>query len=117
MIEDRLGAAVRSASLPRGWPSPMLAPVLEDLGYRAFCTSRAGWWHPGDRPLAIPRIGACRGMAIEEFAAIANAERRSLWRLQAMETAKRAVKACVGRRGWRRLREPLLRLRYPEAAR
>jgi peptidoglycan/xylan/chitin deacetylase (PgdA/CDA1 family) len=117
MIEDRLGAAVLVASLPRGWPSPLLAPVLGELGYRAFFTSRAGWWHPGDQPLAIPRIGACRGMAIEEFAAIANAEPRSLWRLQAMEAAKRTVKACVGRRGWRRLREPLLRLRYPEAAR
>ena len=117
IIENRLGARVIAASLPRGWPSPLLEPVLGDLGYRVFCTSRAGWWHPGDRPLAIPRIGAYRGMPIEEFAAIANAEPRALWRLQMMEAAKSAVKACVGRRGWRRLRDPILRIRYPEELR
>src|SRR5207249_11376994 len=65
MIEDRLGAAVVAAPLPRGWPSPLLEPVLRELGYRAFCTSRVGWWHPGDRPLAVPRVGAHRGMSIK----------------------------------------------------
>ncbi|HJQ83425.1 MAG TPA: polysaccharide deacetylase family protein [Candidatus Binatia bacterium] len=117
IIEDRLGIAVRVASLPRGWPTPILEPVLEELGYRAFCTSRAGWWHPGDRALAIPRVAATRGMPIEDFAAIANAEARALWRLQMVDTMKGAVKACVGRRGWRVLRNPLLRLRYSEESR
>jgi len=112
MIEERLGIAVRSASLPFGWPTPLLEPVLRELGYRAFCTSRPGWWHPGDRPLSIPRVTAYHGMPVEEFASIANAEPRALWRLQLLETAKGAVKACVGRRGWRALREPFLRLRY-----
>jgi hypothetical protein len=114
MIEDRLGSPVRSASLPRGWPPPNLEPILRELGYRVFCTSRAGWWHVGDRPLAVPRIPASPGMPLEEFAAIVNAEPRALWRLQALEAAKRTVKACVGRRGWAYLRAPLLRLRYSE---
>jgi peptidoglycan/xylan/chitin deacetylase (PgdA/CDA1 family) len=117
MIEDRLGAAVVAASLPRGWPSPLLEPVLGELGYRAFCTSRVGWWHPGDRPLAVPRVGAHRGMSIKTFAAIANAEPRALWRLQAIASVKGVVKACVGRRAWRRLRVPLLRLRYSQEMR
>ena len=52
------------------------------------------------------------GMPIEDFAAILNAEPRALWRLQTMQAAKDAVKACLGRRGWAALRMALLRLRY-----
>jgi peptidoglycan/xylan/chitin deacetylase (PgdA/CDA1 family) len=114
IIEDRLGTAVRSASLPFGWPTPILEPVLAELGYHVFCTSRPGWWHPGDRPLAMPRVTAHHGMELEEFAAIVNAERRALWRVQVVDGAKRAVKACIGRRGWRALRAPLLRFRYSQ---
>ncbi len=116
ILEDRLGAAVRSASLPRGWEPSGLESVLEGLGYRAFCTSRVGWWHPGDRPLAMPRIAVRRGMLIEEFVAILNAEPRALWRLQALETAKNAAKACLGVGGWQRLRAPWLALRYGSGA-
>ena len=112
LIEDRLGAAVRAASLPRGWEAPGMEAVLGDLGYRVFCTSRVGWWHPGDRPLLMPRIAVRQGMTLEDFAAILQAERRVLWRLQAIEAAKDLVKACLGRRGWAALRAPILRLRY-----
>jgi peptidoglycan/xylan/chitin deacetylase (PgdA/CDA1 family) len=112
MIEDRLGAAVRCASLPHGWAAPDLETVLRDLGYRAFCTSRVGWWHPGDSALAIPRVRVSLGMPVERFMAILNGEPRALWAPQAIEAAKNAVKACIGRRGWNRLRSPLLRLRY-----
>jgi peptidoglycan/xylan/chitin deacetylase (PgdA/CDA1 family) len=112
IIEDRLGAAVRSASLPRGWEPPELTPVLEEIGYRVFCTSRVGWWHPGDIALRIPRIAVRAGMPVESFAAILNAEPRALWGLQAIEAGKNAAKACLGRRGWQRLRAPLLKLRY-----
>jgi peptidoglycan/xylan/chitin deacetylase (PgdA/CDA1 family) len=112
LLEDRLGAAVTVASLPRGWEPPALAPVLEELGYRVFCTSRLGWWHPGDAPLSMPRIGVRRGMAVEEFAAIVDAQRGALWRLQTVEAAKNAAKACLGRRGWNRVRAPLLELFY-----
>ncbi len=111
ILEDRLGAAVRSASLPRGWEPPGLEQVLTGLGYRAFCTSRVGWWHPGDRPLAIPRVAVRRGMAPDEFVAIAAGAPRALWRLTAVEAAKNAAKACLGHGGWQRLRQPLLALR------
>jgi peptidoglycan/xylan/chitin deacetylase (PgdA/CDA1 family) len=111
MLEERLGVAVRSASLPRGWEPPALRPVLEELGYRAFCNSRVAWWYPGGDPLAIPRVAVRRGMVVEEFAAIVNAERRALWRLQAIEAAKNAAKSCLGLEGWQRLRAPLLALR------
>jgi len=112
MIEDRLGMAVRCASLPRGWPAPQLEIVLGELGYRAFCTSRVAWWHPGDPPLAIPRVRVSAGMPVERFVAIVEGRPRVLWRPQATEAAKNVVKACVGRHGWNRLRIPLLRLRY-----
>jgi peptidoglycan/xylan/chitin deacetylase (PgdA/CDA1 family) len=108
VLEDRLGAAVRSASLPRGWEPPDFERVLEDLGYRVFCTSRVGWWHPGGRALAMPRIAVRRGMQPEEFAAIAAGVPRALWGLQAVEVAKNAAKACLGHNGWQRLRAPLL---------
>jgi peptidoglycan/xylan/chitin deacetylase (PgdA/CDA1 family) len=111
IIEERLGAAVTSASLPRGWEPPGTRPVLASLGYRAFCTSRVAWWHPGGDPLAMPRIAVRRGMLVEEFASIVNAERRAIWRLQAVEAAKNAAKACLGTSGWQRLRAPLLALR------
>lgn len=112
IIEERLGAPVVSASLPRGWAPPHLEPVLRALGYRVFCTSRLGWWHPGDPALAMPRIAVTRGMELERFAAVLNAERRALWRLQAVEAAKNGAKRVLGRRAWTRLRAPLLRLRY-----
>lgn len=112
IIEDRLGAAVRAASLPRGWAPPAMESVLGELGYRVFCTSRVGWWHPGDAPLAMPRVAVRRGMALEDFAAILNAEPRALWTLQALDAAKNAAKTFLGRRGWNRLRTPLMRLRY-----
>jgi peptidoglycan/xylan/chitin deacetylase (PgdA/CDA1 family) len=111
ILEDRLGAPVRSASLPRGWEPPHCAAVLDELGYHAFCTSRVGWWRPGDPPLAIPRVAVRRGMAPDDFAAIAAAAPRALWGLQAVEAAKNAAKACLGHGGWQRLRAPLLALR------
>jgi len=117
IIEERLGAAVRAASLPRGWAPAGLEPVLAALGYHVFCTSRTGWWHPGDPPLSVPRVAATRGMPIETFAAIVEAEPRALWRLQMIEAAKDTVKACVGRRGWAALRRPLIRLRYSQELR
>ena len=117
IIENRLGTAVRSASLPRGWAAPGVEDVLAGLGYRVFCTSRIGWWRPGDRPLAVPRVRPYRGMPVEQFASIVNAEARALWQLQTIEAAKDVVKACVGRRGWAWLRSPLLRLRYSQEAR
>jgi peptidoglycan/xylan/chitin deacetylase (PgdA/CDA1 family) len=110
-LEDRLGAAVCSASLPRGWEPPHCEPILAELGYHAFCTSRVGWWHPGDRPLAIPRVAVRRGMAAEDFVAIAAGAPRALWGLQAIDAAKNVAKACLGLEGWKRLRTPLLSLR------
>jgi peptidoglycan/xylan/chitin deacetylase (PgdA/CDA1 family) len=111
-IEDRLGAAVRVASLPRGWAPPALEPILRELGYRVFCNSRVAWWRPGDSPLAMPRVSIRRGLPLEEFVAILNGEPRALWMLQAVDAAKNAAKVCLGRRGWNRLRAPLLRSRY-----
>ena len=111
ILEGRLGSAVRSASLPRGWEPPGLEEVLDDLGYHAFCNSRVGWWHPGDRPLAIPRVAVRRGMVSDDFIAIAAAAPRALWRLTAVDVAKNVAKACLGHGGWQRLRAPLLALR------
>ena len=111
ILEERLGMAVKSASLPRGWEPPHLRSVLAELGYRAFCTSRVAWWYPGGDPLAIPRVAVRHGMLVEEFGSVLNAERRALWRLQAIEAAKSAAKACFGQSGWQRLRAPLLALR------
>jgi peptidoglycan/xylan/chitin deacetylase (PgdA/CDA1 family) len=111
LLEARLGLAVKSASLPRGWEPPALRPVLRELGYSAFCTSRVAWWYPGADPLAMPRVAVRRGMLAEEFGAIVKAERRALWRMQAIDAAKNAAKACLGMQGWQRLRAPLLALR------
>ena len=96
ILEDRLGGAVRSASLPRGWEPPDCERVLTELGYRAFCTSRVGWWHPGGRALRSRASAVRRGMEPEDFAAIAAPSPRALWGLQAVEAAKNAAKACLG---------------------
>ena len=114
IIEARLGLPVRAASLPRGWAPRNLEAVLADLGYHVFCTSRTGWWHPGDRPLAVPRVSVVHGMPIEDFAAIVNSEAHALWRPQMIDAAKNVMKACLGRRAWNFVRAPLLKIRYPE---
>jgi peptidoglycan/xylan/chitin deacetylase (PgdA/CDA1 family) len=111
IIESRLGCPVRSASLPRGSEPREFRSVLAHLGYKAFCTSRVGWWHPGSDAFLVPRVGVRRGTPIETVAAITTGEPRALWRMQAVEAAKNAVKRCVGRRGWARLRAPILALR------
>jgi peptidoglycan/xylan/chitin deacetylase (PgdA/CDA1 family) len=110
-IEDRLGCAVLSASLPRGWEPPGFEPIMAELGYAAFCTSRCGWWYPGERALAMPRVAVRRGLEPEEFVAIVDGAPRALWRMQAVEAAKNAAKRCLGNGGWQRLRAPLLALR------
>jgi peptidoglycan/xylan/chitin deacetylase (PgdA/CDA1 family) len=111
LIEGRLGLAVRSASLPRGWEPDALRPVLRALGYRAFCTSRVSWWYPGTDPLSMPRVAVRRGMLVEDFGSIVKTEPRALWRMQAVEAAKNAAKACLGKDGWQRLRAPILALK------
>jgi peptidoglycan/xylan/chitin deacetylase (PgdA/CDA1 family) len=111
VLESRLGLPIRTASLPRGWEPPDLRPVLQEIGYRVFCNSRVAWWHPGADALAMPRIAVRRGLPAEEFASIVNGEARSLWRMQAVEAAKNAAKACLGVDGWQRLRAPLLALK------
>ena len=111
IIEERLRQPVRTASLPRGWEPPAFEEVLRELGYRVFCTSRVGWWYPGGRALAMPRVVVQRGLTVDDFMAIAGGHPRSLWRLQMTERAKDLAKRCLGVRGWRRLREPLLALR------
>jgi peptidoglycan/xylan/chitin deacetylase (PgdA/CDA1 family) len=108
ILESRLGLPVHTASLPRGWEPPELRAVLRALGYRAFCNSRVAWWYPGGDPLAMPRIAIRRGMPVEEFSAIVNTEPRALWRMQAVEAAKNAAKACLGVHGWQRVRSRLL---------
>lgn len=111
ILQDRLGLPVRAASLPRGWEPPGFEAVLGELGYRVFCTSRVGWWYPGGRALAMPRVAVRRDMTPEEFVAIATAERGALWRLQAVDVAKNVVKSCLGAGGWQKLRAPLLAVR------
>lgn len=112
ILEDRLGRAVRSASLPRGWEPPDCRAVLQEAGYRVFCTSRVGWWHPGDHALGMPRVPIRRSSTTEEFGEIVLALPRALWKLQAVDGLKSLVKSWVGTGGWQRLRAPLLALRY-----
>ena len=112
LLEDRLGVAVLTASLPRGWAPPGLGTVLHGLGYRVFCTSRVGWWRRGDDPFEMPRVGVRRGMAPEEFTAIVEGRPRALWRLRAIEAAKNFGKGWLGSESWQRLREPLLGWRH-----
>jgi peptidoglycan/xylan/chitin deacetylase (PgdA/CDA1 family) len=102
VIEQRLGHPVRAASLPRGWEPPDFQPVLRDLGYRVFCTSRVGWWYPGASTLAMPRVPVRRGLAVDDVGAIAAGEPRALWRMQSVEVVKNAVKRCLGAGGWQR---------------
>jgi peptidoglycan/xylan/chitin deacetylase (PgdA/CDA1 family) len=111
LLEARLGCPVRAASLPRGSEPREFRRVLAQLGYRAFCTSRVGWWYPGSDALLVPRVAVRRGMPIETVAAIAAGEPRALMRMQAVEAAKNVVKRCIGRRGWSTLRAPILALR------
>lgn len=112
MLEQRLGRAVRSASLPRGWEPPEAEAILQELGYRVFCNSRVGWWQPGSRALRMPRVPIRRQITAEEFGDIILGQPRALWKLQMVDQLKNVVKGWVGANGWQRLRAPLLALRY-----
>ena len=109
ILEDRLGAAVRSASLPRGWEPPDFERVLRRARLsrllhqpRRLVVSRRP--RAGDAARrGTPRHGG-RGVRRHR----GRGAPRALWRLQAVDVAKNAAKACLGRGGWQRLRAPLL---------
>ena len=113
ILESRLGVPVRSASLPRGWEPPR--PACRCC--RSSATARSApaasrWWHPGARPLAMPRVAIRRGICVGGVRR--DRERRSRARSGACRRsrrAKNAAKACLGVDGWQRLRAPLLALR------
>jgi peptidoglycan/xylan/chitin deacetylase (PgdA/CDA1 family) len=104
LIEDRLGRAVTTASLPRGWEPPGFRELLAECGYRIFCTSRAGLWTTGSDLLAVPRLSVGAGTGLAEFAGLLEGRRSVLWRRRARALALRALKRAVGQAGWQRLR-------------
>ena len=68
----------------------------------------SAWWHPGGRRAGdAAHRGAARAWS-RRSSRPSRPGPRALWRMQAVDVAKNAAKACLGIDGWQRLRAPLL---------
>jgi peptidoglycan/xylan/chitin deacetylase (PgdA/CDA1 family) len=104
MLEDGIGRAVTIASLPRGSAAPGTAAIVEDLGYRAFCTSAPGLVDGATDPYDAPRIAIKWHTSAAFVAHVLAGRRLTLATLRSSYTVKRFAKRLIGAERWRRVR-------------
>lgn len=104
MLEDGLGRAVTVASLPRGSSEPRAAAVIEELGYRAFCTSEPGLVRTTTNPFDAPRIAIKWRTSAAFVTRVLSGHRFTLARLRSSYAIKQVGKQVVGADRWRRVR-------------
>jgi len=66
-LEDTLGKPVRYFAYPYGLYSPELSNAVRASGYRAACSTRAGFNRDGENPFALRRIEVLCGDALWQF--------------------------------------------------
>lgn len=71
ILEDRLGAEVKSFSIPRGFDHPRIKEAAVKAGYRFLFNSRFDLVRRGESPLGLARLGVRRGFSFETFVQLA----------------------------------------------
>ena len=104
MLEDGVGRAVTVASLPRGSSEPRAAAVIQELGYRAFCTSEPGLVGATTNPFDAPRIAIKWRTSAAFVTRVLAGHRLTLATLRSSYVMKQVGKRVVGAERWRRVR-------------
>jgi peptidoglycan/xylan/chitin deacetylase (PgdA/CDA1 family) len=110
IIENRLGAGIRSFSLPRGFGVPNLKGLAGRCGYSYVCNSRLGYVDTKTfAPFDIGRIAIKRHGSFREFASYAGCRQLPMLKNQMVEVVKNRMKSALGVKNYDRLRRSVLK--------
>jgi peptidoglycan/xylan/chitin deacetylase (PgdA/CDA1 family) len=112
-IEDRLGLPVTLFAPPGGRMVPGLPALAAAAGYRAVCSSRAGLWAADrsatGRVVEVPRLAVLAATTMAQYRRWITCHRGELGRQWLRERMLRSAKRVLGRAGYERARQVLLR--------
>lgn len=69
LLEDALGAPVRTFAYPHGYHGPRVRRLTERAGYESAAAVRNSLTTPGDHPFSVSRLTVLRTTGPEEFSA------------------------------------------------
>lgn len=115
VLEDGLGAAVRSISSPTGFFNPHMRDIARDVGYTALCFGRVGLADAAGDPFALNRVAVKRGLSETGFRALLDFDRGILRRMRLRQWALERARALMSVDAYLRLRRALMRSGAVEA--
>ncbi|MBI5142730.1 MAG: polysaccharide deacetylase family protein [Nitrospirae bacterium] len=109
ILEDRLGSAVKSFSVPYGFACPSLIRAATEAGYETICTSDVSLARvDASVPAVYGRVGIRRGNGIEFLEGIMRRKAGVLGRMIVEDRLKTLVKRSMGRTIWHKFRHLVL---------
>jgi len=110
ILEDRLGSAVKSFSIPYGFACPSLIRAAAEAGYETICTSDVALARVSDAsvPAVYGRVGIRRGNGVEFLEGIMRRKAGVLGRMIVEDRLKTLVKRSMGRTIWHKFRHVVL---------
>ncbi|GIX49572.1 MAG: hypothetical protein KatS3mg131_3783 [Candidatus Tectimicrobiota bacterium] len=110
-LEDRLGEAVASFSVPFGFVNRQVIAAALAEGFETVCTSQTRLANPQASPRVYGRFAVRRTDSLGHFVGIVARRRPTLWRIALVESGKQAGKRLLGRRVWLAFRRRCLERR------
>lgn len=112
-LEDIAGRPVKSASVPGGDWSPLVARIAEECGYECLCTSRPGWNGSWGNPFRLRRMAVRATVGADRIARYC---RFSVGREVVRHSVLQVPKRVLGLERYSRLRRRLLGTSGPTAS-
>jgi peptidoglycan/xylan/chitin deacetylase (PgdA/CDA1 family) len=109
ILEDGLGAPVKSVSSPTGFFNPLMRNIAKEVGYRALCFGRTGLASDRGDPFALNRIAIKRTIPEKQFANFLMFNRRTIAVLRIQQLVRDMARHTLGRGGYLWARRILLR--------
>ena len=114
-IEQEIGHPVTLLAPPGGRMGPTLDQQCQQIGYRAICTSVAGYWQlgepvPSGGPLRLPRLAVLNATGVEQFGRWINADETELARMTRRYRVLQAAKRALGNRTYDAMRAMAVRV-------
>lgn len=110
ILEDRLGSAVKSFSVPYGFACQSLIRAATEAGYETICTSDVSLARVNNAsfPAVYGRVGIRRGNGVEFLEGIMQRKAGVLGRMMVEDRLKTLVKRSMGRTIWHKFRHVVL---------
>ncbi|HPM42618.1 MAG TPA: glycosyltransferase [Candidatus Omnitrophota bacterium] len=111
VLEEKLGRAVRSFSLPTGFYDKRMAKLARKTGYEIACYSRVelNSIKGGEEFLTLKKIGIKRGFDLELFNGIAKGDPNVLAKLRKGQTVRNLAKSVLGSGGYNIIKDLVMR--------